>query len=82
VFGSFTYYLPELYPTRLRGTGSGFCYNAGRVIAAAGPFVVGTIAKGGPEAIVHALFLVGFVPLAGALLTPFVTETRGQHLAD
>jgi MFS family permease len=82
VFGSFTYYLPELYPTRLRGTGSGFCYNAGRVIAAAGPFVVGSIAKGGPDAIVHALFLVGFVPLAGAALTPFVTETRGQHLAD
>ena len=25
VFGAFTYYLPELYPTRLRGTGAGFC---------------------------------------------------------
>ena len=44
VFGSFTYYLPELFPTRLRGTGAGFCYNVGRVIAAAGPFLVGTIA--------------------------------------
>src|SRR6185295_11401223 len=30
VFGAFTYYLPELYPTRLRGTGAGFCYNSGR----------------------------------------------------
>ena len=30
VFGALTYYLPELYPTRLRGTGAGFCYNAGR----------------------------------------------------
>ena len=30
VFGSFTYYLPELFPTRLRGTGAGFCYNVGR----------------------------------------------------
>ena len=29
VFGSFTYYLPELFPTRLRATGSGFCYNVG-----------------------------------------------------
>ena len=36
VFGAFTYYLPELYPTRLRGTGAGFCYNAGRLIAAPG----------------------------------------------
>ncbi len=41
VFGSFTYYLPELFPTRLRGTGSGFCYNIGRVAAAVGPFLVG-----------------------------------------
>src|SRR5262249_16001620 len=39
IFGSFAYYLPELYPTRLRGTGSGFCYNAGRIVAALGPFV-------------------------------------------
>ncbi len=82
VFGSFTYYLPELYPTRLRGTGSGFCYNAGRVFAAAGPFAVGAIAKGGPDAIVDALFRVGFVPLLGLLLVPFVTETKGQTLAD
>ena len=34
VFGSFTYYLPELFPTRLRATGSGFCYNFGRFVAA------------------------------------------------
>ncbi|MCV4698803.1 hypothetical protein OFB92_37395, partial [Escherichia coli] len=34
VFGSFTYYLPELFPTRLRGTGAGFTYNVGRIIAA------------------------------------------------
>jgi MFS family permease len=36
----FAFYLPELFPTRLRGTGSGFCYNAGRVLAAMGPFAV------------------------------------------
>ena len=47
VFGSFTYYLPELFPTRLRATGSGFCYNIGRVVAAAGPFVVGSVAAAG-----------------------------------
>ena len=35
VFGSFTFYLPELFPVRLRGTGAGFCYNAGRVITSA-----------------------------------------------
>src|SRR5262249_51116349 len=30
----FAVYFPELYPTRLRGTGAGFCFNAGRLLAA------------------------------------------------
>ena len=44
VFGAFTFYLPELFPTRLRGTGAGFCYNTGRFVAAAGPFIIGSLA--------------------------------------
>ena len=85
VFGSFAYYLPELFPTRLRGTGMGFCYNAGRVVAAIGPFVVGGIASRGTDALASALqvlFWVGAVPIAGLLLLPFVVETRGLTLAD
>jgi hypothetical protein len=31
IFGGFTFYLPELFPARLRATGAGFCYNIGRV---------------------------------------------------
>jgi len=81
VFGSFTYYLPELFPTRLRGTGSGFCYNIGRVVAAVGPFLVGSIAARGSSAAVDVLFYVGFVPLAGLLFMPWVIETRGRVLA-
>lgn len=84
VFGSFTYYLPELFPTRLRGTGAGFCYNAGRVIAAAGPFMVGMVAAG-PDAVssaMRALFFVGFIPIAGLLLLPWVIETRGRELLE
>ena len=82
VFGSFTYYLPELFPTRLRGTGAGFCYNIGRVIAAGGPFLVGNIAARGADAILHTLFWVGFVPLLGLLALPWVIETRDRPLAD
>ena len=82
VFGSFTYYLPELFPTRLRGTGSGFCYNAGRILAAAGPFVVGVLAARGAESTMGALFAVGAVPLVGMLLLPLVVETRGRPLED
>ncbi|HXU64780.1 MAG TPA: MFS transporter [Polyangia bacterium] len=86
VFGSFTYYLPELFPTRLRGTGAGFCYNVGRFIAAAGPFLVGTVAARGANSLqtaLAALFWVGVVPLVGAAvaLSPIVVETKGRELA-
>ena len=43
IFSGFPIYLPELYPTRIRGTGSGFCFNAGRVFAAGGPFLTGVL---------------------------------------
>ncbi|HEV3460085.1 MAG TPA: MFS transporter [Thermoanaerobaculia bacterium] len=82
VFGSFTYYLPELFPTRLRGTGAGFCYNVGRVIAAGGVTLVGTIAARGATSALGTLFYVGFVPLAGLLFLPWVIETRDRPLMD
>ena len=81
VFGSFTYYLPELFPTRLRGTGAGFCYNVGRILAAIGPILVGTIASQGANSLtsaLRALFYVGFVPLIGLALLPWVIETKGR----
>jgi hypothetical protein len=85
VFGSFTYYLPELYPTRLRGTGPGFTYNVGRLVAAIGPFLVGAIAARGVNALdtaMEVLFFVGFVPIAGLALIPWVIETRNRPLID
>jgi MFS family permease len=84
VFGSFTYYLPELFPTRLRGTGAGFCYNVGRLVAAGGPFLVGAIAARGADALhsaMQVLFAIGFVPLLGVLLSRTIVETRGRELA-
>jgi MFS family permease len=85
IFGSFTFYLPELFPTRLRATGSGFCYNIGRVLAAGGPFLVGSIAAAGagdPGVVLRTLFMVGFVPLVGLLLLRWVIETRGQAMPE
>ncbi|MEO6654662.1 MAG: MFS transporter [Pyrinomonadaceae bacterium] len=85
IFGSFTFYLPELFPTRLRGTGSGFTYNIGRLVAAFGPFLVGSIAAVGANALdsaMYVLFWVGIVPIVGIFLLPFVIETKGQELAD
>jgi MFS family permease len=71
VFGLFTMYLPPLFPTLLRTTGSGFCYNFGRVISAFGVVFFGLFSKVGDHRL--ALFYSGFLflPAAGiAFLMP------------
>jgi MFS family permease len=84
VFSTFVFYLPELFPARLRAMGSGLCYNIGRVVAALGPTVVGLISAasgGSSDIIVRTLFWVGVIPLITALLARFVIiETRGRSL--
>ena len=80
VFGAFPFYLPELFPTRLRATGAGFCYNIGRLLASVGPFVVGAAAARGTA--MQTIFYVGFAPLLGLLFVPMMTETRGGTLTD
>ncbi len=84
VFSTFVFYLPELFPARLRATGSGLCYNIGRVVAALGPTVVGLIsaaAGGSSDIIVRTLFWLGVIPLVTALSARFVIiETRGRPL--
>ena len=43
VFAVYAIYLPELFPTSLRSTGTSFCYNFGRLVAATAPFTIGRI---------------------------------------
>ncbi len=64
VFGLFTMCLPPLFPVLLRTTGSGFCYNIGRIVAAAGTVFFGIFVKVGDfrTALLYAGFL--FVPAA------------------
>ena len=45
LFGGYAIYFAELFPTRLRSTGTSFCYNVGRFAAAAGPFTLGYLTK-------------------------------------
>jgi cyanate permease len=84
VFSTFVFYLPELFPPRLRATGSGLCYNIGRVVAALGPTVVGLIsaaAGGSSDIIVRTLFWLGVFPLITALTARLlIIETRGRSL--
>jgi MFS family permease len=43
-FGGYAVYFPELFPTRLRTTGTGFCYNVGRYVASLGPLAFASVA--------------------------------------
>ncbi len=55
LMAGYAIYLPELFPTRLRSTGTSFCYNVGRFIAASGPFTLGYLQKYLSEAAVKIL---------------------------
>jgi hypothetical protein len=84
VFSTFVFYLPELFPARLRATGSGLCYNFGRIVAALGPTAVGLVsaaAGGSSDIIVRTMFWLGVFPLLTALAARFlIVETRGRGL--
>jgi len=87
VFGGYAIYLPELFPTRLRSTGTSFCYNAGRFLAALGPFTLGFLqtnvyAEHGANSIRYAGVTMCVVFLAGILALPFLPETKGQPLPE
>ena len=60
VFALFTMCLPPLFPTLLRTTGAGFCYNIGRIAAAAGTVVFGLFSQVGDfrQALLYASFLL------------------------
>ena len=75
-------YFPELYPTRLRGTGTGFCFNAGRIIAAPMLFAVGWLRDGLGYTLPAAASLLSFLFLAGVVVLIFAPETRGQELPE
>ena len=81
IFSGFPIYLPELYPTRLRATGAGFCFNVGRVLASAGPFLTGLLVAG-LGSFSRAASLVGAIYLVGLAVLPFAPETRGRPLPD
>ena len=74
-------WLPELYPTRVRGTAIALCFNVPRFLAWTGPLVAGTlIARFGGYG--HAAVTVGFIYLIGLALVPFLPETRGNPLPE
>jgi MFS family permease len=86
-FGGYAVYFPELFPTRLRTTGTGFCYNVGRYISAMGPPLLtylSAVLMGRFETpafrmaavMVASVYIVG---IAAAFMGP---ETKDQPLPD
>jgi MFS family permease len=88
LFGGYAIYFPELFPTRLRSTGISFCYNVGRLVAAAGPMALGLLTSkvfaGYPDPMPARLAGVAMcsVFLIGLAALPFAPETKGKPLPE
>ncbi len=90
IFGVLAIYFPELFPTRLRSTGTSFCYNVGRLVAAVGPFIFGVLTSSvftvdhgfEREPMRYAGVSMCVVFLLGLAVLPFAPETRGKPLPD
>jgi MFS family permease len=86
MFGGYAIYFPELFPTRLRSTGTSFCYNVGRLVAAAGPFTLGLLTSrvfaGYAEPMRYAGVVMCVVFLIGIAALPFAPETKGRPLPE
>ena len=86
LFGGYAIYFPELFPTRIRSTGTSFCYNVGRFVAASGPAVLGLLTSGvyqnQPEPMRYAGVTMCGIFLLGLLVLPFAPETKGHPLPE
>jgi MFS family permease len=78
VFAGYSIYFPELFPTRLRGTGVGFCYNTVRYLAAPAPILLGYLASllsfRTAAVSMAAVYVIGMIALYWA------PETKGEQL--
>ncbi len=91
VFAGFAIYLPELFPNKLRSTGTSFCYNIGRFAAAAGSFfsaqltsgVFGQYAAQDPALpLRYAAMAMCTIFVVGICVLPFAPETKGKPLPE
>ena len=86
LFGGYAIYFAELFPTRLRSTGTSFCYNVGRFAAATGPFTLGYLTSSvfvhEAEPMRYAGVTMCLVFLIGLAALPFAPETKGKPLPE
>jgi MFS family permease len=79
MFAGMGAFMSELFPTRVRGSGQGFCYNFGRAVGAAFPFLIGYVAQKMTLGAAIGAFAAGAyaIVILAALTLP---ETRGAKL--
>jgi MFS family permease len=88
LFGGYAIYFPELFPTRLRSTGTSFCYNVGRLVAAVGPAALGLLTSqvyagfDHPWPYRYAGITMCAVFLIGLAVLPFLPETKDKPLPE
>jgi MFS family permease len=88
VFAGFAIYLPELFPSRLRSTGTSFCYNLGRFAAAAGSLFSAKLATdlygdfGSPLRERYSAMTMCAIFLIGLAVLPFAPETKDKPLPE
>jgi MFS family permease len=79
IHAGYAVYFPELFPTHLRATGAGFCFNTGRILAA--PVLIwGSAEMKRILDLRWAITWLGCLFLLGLLILPFLPETRGKEL--
>jgi MFS family permease len=80
LFAGYSIYFPELFPTHLRGTGVGFCYNTVRYLAAPAPILLGYLSTAlsfrTAAVLMSSVYLIGMVALIWA------PETKGKPLPE
>jgi sugar phosphate permease len=74
-------FMTELYPTEVRGTAQGFCYNAGRAFGSFLPAIVGFVSQSLPLGATIALFSA-FASAIMVVMLLLLPETRGRSLAS
>lgn len=89
LFGGYAIYFPELFPTRLRSTGTSFCYNVGRLLSAPGPAMLGFLTSAAvfgsypaPLPLRYAGIVMCSVFLIGLMALPFLPETKDKPLPE
>ena len=81
-FAVFALYLPELFPTRVRATGQGICFNVSRALSAVGPLAVAYCGSAVLGSLPHAAVTTAAAYAVGLVAIWFGPETWRKPLAD